>query len=109
MAPMRVLFTVKLPVKFIKKRKWYVATCPALDVVTQGETKKKAKENLAEALLLFMETCLENGTLDTVLKQCGFRPAKRKLKKLARPPEYLNIPIPLISSTADHVANTCHA
>jgi predicted RNase H-like HicB family nuclease len=106
---MRLEFVVKLPVKFIKKRKWYVATCPALDVVSQGETKKKAKENLAEALFLFLITCLENGTLDNVLKQCGFRPAKRKLKKLARPQEYLNIPIPLISSPADNVVNTYHS
>ena len=34
----------------------YVAFCPEVDVVSQGETVAEARENLAEALTLFFET-----------------------------------------------------
>jgi hypothetical protein len=30
----RVEMRIKLPIKLVKKAKWYVASCPALDVVT---------------------------------------------------------------------------
>jgi len=34
----------------------YVSFCPELDIVSQGETVKSARENLREALELFFET-----------------------------------------------------
>jgi predicted RNase H-like HicB family nuclease len=71
-----VLFSLKLPCKITKCEKWFLATCPILDVHSQGETEKKAKKNLIEALFLFSISCFERGTLDTVLKDCGFRPHK---------------------------------
>jgi len=106
MGTTRVEFKIKVPIKLVKKKKYYVASCPALDVFTQGENKKRAKNNLAEALSLFLTTCLEEGTLDAVLRSCGFRPAKRKLKTISQPQDYLNIPIPLI---ANKEAKACHA
>ena len=33
----------------------YVATCPQLDVVTQGRTMQEAHDNLKEAVELFLE------------------------------------------------------
>ena len=33
----------------------YVATCPELGVVSQGETRAEAQQNLQEALDLFLE------------------------------------------------------
>ena len=33
----------------------YVATCPHFDVVTQGSTIQEARDNLKEAVELFME------------------------------------------------------
>ncbi len=36
--------------------KGYVALCPDVDVVSQGDTVDEARENLAEALELFFET-----------------------------------------------------
>lgn len=106
MGTARVEFMLKLPIKLVKKKKYYLASCPVLDVFTQGENKKRAKENLAEALSLFLITCFEEGTLDDVLRSCGFRPAKRKLKTISKPQDYLNIPIPLIVSQE---AKACHA
>jgi predicted RNase H-like HicB family nuclease len=34
----------------------YVALCPELDVASQGETVEKARENLREAIVLFLES-----------------------------------------------------
>jgi predicted RNase H-like HicB family nuclease len=33
----------------------YVVTCPELDVASQGETVEQARENLIEAIELFLE------------------------------------------------------
>ncbi len=51
--------TMRLPVKIVQKKKWYVASCPSLDVVSQGETAEEARENLKEALFLFLDSCIE--------------------------------------------------
>jgi predicted RNase H-like HicB family nuclease len=34
----------------------YVALCPELDIASQGETIESARENLREAIELFLET-----------------------------------------------------
>lgn len=34
---------------------WYVATCPEVDVVSQGKTIEEARANLLEAVELFFE------------------------------------------------------
>jgi len=34
----------------------YVALCPELDIASQGDTIEKARENLREAIGLFLET-----------------------------------------------------
>ncbi len=34
----------------------YIAFCPEVDVVSQGDTVTEARENLAEALTLFFES-----------------------------------------------------
>jgi len=34
----------------------FVATCPELDVVSQGDTVAEARRNLSEAIELFLET-----------------------------------------------------
>jgi predicted RNase H-like HicB family nuclease len=34
----------------------YVATCPELDIASQGDTVEEARSNLTEALTLFFET-----------------------------------------------------
>ena len=34
----------------------YIASCPEVDIASQGETVTEARENLAEALTLFFES-----------------------------------------------------
>lgn len=47
---------IQMPV-FINKYddKWYSATAPQLDLVTQGRTIEEAKENMADLLNLYFE------------------------------------------------------
>ena len=66
-----------LPVEIKKEGKWYVASCPVLDVHSQGRTPEKAMANIREALRLFLETCYEMGTLDEVLREAGLHVARR--------------------------------
>jgi len=65
-------FSARLPFVVKKRQKWYLSSCPLLDVHSQGPTREEAIDNLKEALSLFLTSCFERGTLDKVLKQCGF-------------------------------------
>lgn len=67
-----IKITFQLPMQMVKKEQWYVASCSALDVHSQGDSQEHAKTNLIEALTLFLSSCLERGTLEAILKECGF-------------------------------------
>jgi predicted RNase H-like HicB family nuclease len=90
-------FRVRMPVKVQKKKKWVLASCPVLDIHSQGETEEKAKKNLAEAISLFLISCFERGTLDAVLKNCGFKP-RYEMPSAKLPPmksqNFIDVPIP---------------
>lgn len=47
----------------------WVATCPALDVASHGNTREEAYRMLEEALAGFFEDCCEHGTLFDVLAE----------------------------------------
>ena len=107
---MEIVFNMKLPCKLQKRKNWVLASCPVLDVTTQGETENKAKKNLSQALSLFLISCFERGTLDDVLKDCGFKSVQQgnRLKQM-KPGNFINVPVPL-SWTKTHVLhNQCHA
>ena len=105
-----MVMEIKLPAKITKKSKWYVASCLVLNISSQGETEKKAKNNLIEALTLFFISCIERNALDAVLKECGFKkattypatPKERKIKK----EDYVNIPLNLLSTKSK--TEQCH-
>lgn len=65
-----VNFEAQLPIEVKRDRDLYIASCPLLDVCSQGLTRKKALENLGEALYLFFRSCYERGTLTRVLSTC---------------------------------------
>jgi len=79
MPGLNIEMTVQIKVK--KEGVYFIASCPVLDVHSQGRMKKTAVENLVEALQLFMETCFERGTLDEVLKDAGLHVSKRHYRK----------------------------
>jgi len=75
--------TIKLDIRllgFVRRetRSRWIAVCPKLDVVTQGKSADDAKRCLDEAVELWFEDCLERGTLQQALRECGFRIAPRQ-------------------------------
>lgn len=109
----KIEFTAKLPYRLVKRKKWIVASCPVLDVHSQGETEEQAKKNLVEALSLFLISCYERGTLDSILNECGFRAVHSEklssIKTTSQPSgDYITVPLPfVINSTRS--SNPCHA
>lgn len=51
----------------------WVTGCPMLDLYSQGTSEDDAKDSLKRAILLWVENCVERGTLDQALRECGFR------------------------------------
>ena len=47
----------------------FVAYSPSFDVMSQGDTLDEARENLVEAVHLFLESCYERGALDQALTE----------------------------------------
>ena len=108
---MQIIFEVKLQAAVKKKKGCFVSCCPILDVYAQGDTKVKALKNLTEALSLFLTSCHRRGTLDEVLKACGFVPfTKRHVMPKPFPDKYdtVNVPVPYMTK---HKGGTdkCHA
>ena len=70
----RIKFELTVPAEAREDVDHFVSFCPALDISNQGPSEQAALDNLTEALQLFVESCLALGTLDRVLKDCGFEP-----------------------------------
>jgi predicted RNase H-like HicB family nuclease len=94
---MNVGIEFRLPARIRKKGKWYVSSCPSLDVHSQGHTKEEARRNLVDALVFFLESCFERGTLEAVLREAGFAsaaaPAAVKARASKRE-ESVTVPLP---------------
>jgi len=105
----QIIFQARLPIVFLKEDKWYISHCPILDVCSQGSTKREAEKNLKEALYLFFISCYERGTLDDVLKECGFIPGKA-VKFDDQPfDKSINVNIPLTYNNTNKSLQPCHA
>jgi predicted RNase H-like HicB family nuclease len=103
-----VQFNATLPVKYTKRHRWVLASCPILDVHSQGETAERAKKNLGEALSAFFISCFERGTLDEVLKNCGFKPVHPTPAILSKKlPDSITVPIPFLVNQPKSLE--CHA
>ena len=50
---------ISFPVLITKEEKWFVASCPMLDIATQGRTEEEVKENMVDLIEEYM------GDLDT--------------------------------------------
>ena len=91
-------FDFSFPATVRKRRKWYLATCPFLDVASQGSSKEKALANLKDAIRGFLADCYERGTLEQVLRQAGFvaaqEPQRGRRHKRAH---WVRVPIALLA------------
>lgn len=97
MVPMRVMMEMKLPSRIRKKGKWFISSCPVLDVYSQGRTRAQAEKNLADALATFLIDCHEHGTLDQVLRESGFvavSESATKRSRVARKSTQVVVPVP---------------
>jgi predicted RNase H-like HicB family nuclease len=50
----------------------YTAFCPEIDVASCGRTVDEAKENLREALEIYVEETSKKGTLKDLLEEAGY-------------------------------------
>ena len=98
-----IQFHVRVPISLMKEGDIWVAACPPLDVVSQGETEEEATKNLGEAVSLFVETAYNMGTLDQVLSDCGYVPVDG-----GEAPENdtIDVPLPLLVAQEHAQANT---
>ena len=110
MAPQYITFHLNIPFKVKKRKNWILASCPSLDIHSQGPTEKKALNSLREAISLFLISCFERGTLDAVLKECGFSTYKEpppKQPKTKTASRCIDVPIPLMLNPT-HSTRSCH-
>jgi len=93
------VFEFRLPYEMKKRRKWYLAVCPSLDVASQGPTEERALDNLRDAIRGFLADCFERGTLEEVLQQAGFVSARKPPQRFQHPAgaHWLTVPIALLA------------
>ncbi len=80
---MKKALPVTLNVVFFKEGKDHVAFCPSLNLSTCADTLEHCKKSFSEAVSLFFEELSEMGTLEEVLKDCGWK----KVNKTMKPPQ----------------------
>ena len=65
-----------LPPDPCEDRQAWIVRCPEIDLYTQGDTYEEAAENIKDALQGWFEVCMEHGTLEQVLAECGISPMR---------------------------------
>ena len=93
---------LNLSVKFLppdSEREVWVVYCPEIDVYTQGDTYEEAAENIRDAVQCWFDFCIEHGTLEKVLTECGFSPVRIERMKNAYSVAYSH----------ENVSQRCHA
>jgi predicted RNase H-like HicB family nuclease len=86
--------TFDLPAETRQEGNWWVASCPPLDVHSQGPSRDQARINLSDALGFFFESCVERGTLFEVLHEAGFTPAPGRDPGIEG--ETVSVPLPFM-------------
>jgi len=93
---MKIKMEWQLPAIIKKKGKWYVSSCPLLDVYSQGRTKEEAEQNIIDALASFLMSCYERGTLDAVLREAGLvAVAQPEAPDVKLSPKFVSVKVPL--------------
>ncbi len=92
-----VTFTISFPIEVKKEARYHLASCPVLDVWAYGKTQQKAIDNLKDTLQLFLTHCFDHGTLEMVLKGCGFTSLKKHLcQDSSLSLNDLDVPLPFV-------------
>lgn len=111
-----VHFSLQVVVDIRKENDVYYIGSDAFDIHSQGYSEDEAKENIIEAIQLFIESCYERGVLADALKELGFEPDREHCRmglqqafSVLQVPEdsgsmMVDVPLPLL--IADHVRQT---
>ncbi|MBU1421077.1 MAG: type II toxin-antitoxin system HicB family antitoxin [Patescibacteria group bacterium] len=73
-----------------KENNIFISHNPELKVSSCGNTIKKAKQNLKQAIELFIETTEKMGTLNEILEESGFVKKKENHEQIWKAPELLS-------------------
>jgi len=46
---------IPFPILISREKKWFVASCPPLQIATQGKTEKEVRENIADLISEYLE------------------------------------------------------
>jgi len=65
---------LQITIEVWDKGKWFVATCPELDVMAQGPTREQARFNLLEVIKIQFQEMTANHALVDYLSECGYVP-----------------------------------
>ena len=60
-------------VRILREDGTFIAHVPELDVSSCGDTEADARRNIADAMQGFLETAREQGTLNDILQEAGYR------------------------------------
>lgn len=76
---MKLEINIKLraAVRYDTETTGWVSWCPALDLYSQGKTRKRAQDALNEAIGMYVRYCAQKKILDDVLSERGFVPVQR--------------------------------
>ena len=96
--PAGIIWMLKVQVEAHQEEDAWVATCPALDVASQGDSQDHALEMLKEAVELFVEDCAEHDTLWEILAERNLAPTPTSVRTALDEPAnagatWLDIPI----------------
>jgi predicted RNase H-like HicB family nuclease len=72
---MKITISLKGLVRQDDVAQGYVTFCPALKIYAHGKTTEEAMACMEKTMILYIETCLQRGILDEVLRKAGFSPA----------------------------------
>ena len=97
----RIRIELSVPAEVRQDGGHFVSFCPPFDVYSQGPDEETALANLVEALQLFIESCFSRGTLEQVLKDCGFEPDTDP--EPVEDGRMVRVPFPLVAYGEAHV------
>ena len=66
---------VSVPVNIFREGEHFIAHCPVLDLSTSARTFDEAQKRFNEALQMFLDDLIQQGTLEEVLLSHGWRKA----------------------------------
>jgi len=74
----KVSLEVNIPVIVLRENSSFIAYSPALELSTAGKTLLQAKKRFSEAVDIFFEELVKNGTLDEALAELGWKKVKKE-------------------------------